>query len=261
MTLIRNVGVTPDELDALVDQDRWDRWRRAEPALRGIDSLRAMRPLRGEEEDSLLGALIRLGAKDAGNDQLAAIAVMHQLGGSIRVIACRHRHLCSEDIDGIVVGAMWEQIRSFDWRTHTRHYGAALTHGTRRAVQKLLIPDRHSAAPLDPHSWLFEAAAGVEDPESTIDQLDSRDELDAFFAWAVAHRRISPDEISLLVTLLASDRANPEIPKWRRGACSVAALAEIADRRGVCTKSIVRARDRALKRLRQAVPAYLDEVA
>ena len=117
MPLIRQVGITPQELDELVDEERWRQWCLAEPDLAEIGSLKAVRELRGEAEDQALGALLRLAATDGHDDQLAAVAVLHQLGGSVRTIARHFWHLAGGDVEGIVVGAVWEQIRSYDWRS------------------------------------------------------------------------------------------------------------------------------------------------
>ena len=259
MAPIRYAGLSPQELDELLDEARWKRWRHAEPDLRSIDSLADLRSLRGAEEDRLLGALVRLAAQDGGDDRLAAIAIIHQLGASIRVIARRYRHLGGNDIDGVVVGAMWEKIRSFDWHCHTRHYGAALTYGARRTVRRLLLPASGRVVPIDPQSWVFENLADASQSDEAL--LDSHEELTRFLDWALGCHRIGAEDVVLLRTLVAVDRADPHITKWLRGACSMAALETVAEQRGVCSKSIVRARDRALDRLRSAVPVYLDEIA
>ena len=129
MPLIRQVGIAPQELDELVDEERWRQWCLAEPDLAEFGSLKAVRELRGEAEDQALGALLRLAATDGHDDQLAAVAVLHQLGGSIRTIARHFWHLADGDVEGIVVGAIWEQIRSYDWRSRRRHHAAAIHHG------------------------------------------------------------------------------------------------------------------------------------
>ena len=264
MPPIRQVGISPHELEELVDEDRWRQWCAAEPILREVSGLAELRCLRGEAEDRLLGALLRLAAHDGGDDQLAAITVVHQLGGAVRLLARRYWHLSDGDIEGLVVGSMWEQIRSFDCQRHTRHYGAVLVHATRRAVRAVLMPGRGGQSGgvvlLDPQSWLFEAL--LDHPESgTASQLSAHDELRRFLDWAVGTGWVAQDDAGLLMTLVLADRANPDRVKWLRGACSMAAVARVADERGVCAKSVTRARDRVLERLREAVPAYLEEVA
>ena len=267
MPLIRQVGITPQELDELVDEERWRHWCLAEPDLAEIGSLKALRVLRGEAEDQALGALLRLAATDGHDDQLAAVAVLHQLGGSVRTIARHFWHLAGGDVEGIVVGAIWEQIRSYDWRSRRRHHASAIHHGTRKAVRATLMPDTsrtlgQRVVLLNPQSWVFEALVEHDESASTsLDAFDSRDQLAIFLNWATGHGVVDDDEIGLLDALMDLDRHNAQIPKWLRGACSMAAVERMASERGICTKSVTRARDKVLAKLRDAAPRFLEEVA
>ena len=56
---------------------------------------------------------------DGEDDELAAVAVLHQVGGSVRTIARHFWHLADGEAEGIVTGAMWEQIRAYDWHGRT----------------------------------------------------------------------------------------------------------------------------------------------
>ena len=91
------------------------------------------------------------------DDPLAAVAVTHQLRGSIRTIAKRFWRMTDEDIKDIVTASMWAELRSFDWRKRTEHFGASLTYATRRAVRRSLASG-HSGyvdgvvVPVDPQS-------------------------------------------------------------------------------------------------------------
>ena len=264
---IRHVGVSPTELDQLVTGERWRRWCDREPVLATVSSLEEFRALRGEAEDSIMGALLRLAAHDHGDDHLAAVALVHQLGGAVRVISRQFRHLAEEDIEGIVVGAMWEQIRSFPWRRRTHHFAASIVHDTRRAVRKVLMPGRdwrnHDRVVLvDPQSWTFETLTetggalchGAPEPEA-------RAELESFLVWAWRSGFVDEDDVRLLAALLTSDRDNLEIPQWGRGICSVAAVEQVAGQRGTSAKTVFRTRDRVIAKLRDAAPAYLAAVA
>jgi hypothetical protein len=267
MAPIRQLGVSPSELDDLVAEDRWRQWCVAEPVLNELAGLHELRAMRGEQEDRILGALVRLASRAGGDDRLAAVAVIHQLGGSIRTIAKRFWRMTDEDIEEIVTASMWEEVRSFDWRRRTEHFGASLTYATRRSVRRTLTSG-HSryvdgvVVPVDPQTWFFDAlrerAAALQTP---ADQIDSRMELERFLAWALERRHLSTDDVKLLLTLVSADRNNPEIPRWLRGACSMAAVAQVAEQRGVCAKSVTRARNRVLDQLRQVAPAYIEEVA
>lgn len=266
MAPIRQLGISPRELDDLVAIDRWPQWCAAEPVLHEVAGLHELRALRGEREDRLLGALLRLASRSGADDPLAAVAVTHQLGGSIRTIAKRFWRMTHDDIEEIVTASMWAEIRSFDWRKRTEHYGASLTHATRRAVRRTLASG-HSGyidgvvTPVDPQTWLFDALTKQAALETAAGETNSSEELYRFLNWALEQGHVQDDDVSLLLTLVAVDRDNPAITKWLRGACSVAAVAQVAEQRGVCTKSVTRARNRVLDRLRQIVPAYIENVA
>jgi hypothetical protein len=267
MPSIRHAGTTPRELDELVDAERWRQWCHAEPVLAAFDSLRTIRALRGQAEDQALGALLRLAATDGGDDQLAAVAVLHQLGWSVRIIARHFWHAADGEAEGIVTGAMWEQIRAYDWRAHTRRHAQVIHHATRKSVRSVLLRDdsrwqSRGVIPLNPLSWVFETV--MERPEATVGgvaNLGASDQLELLLSWSLLQGVLDEDDVALLEALVEADRQNPTIPKWMRGACSVAAVEQAASERGVCAKSVTRARDRVIGKLRQAAPAFLDEVA
>lgn len=267
MTLLRQVGMTPQELDELVDNRRWSQWCVAAPVLAQFGSLRTVRELRGEAEDRALGALLSLAAADGYDDQAAAVAVLHQLEGSVRTIARHFWHLAGADVEGIVVGAMWEQVRSYDLHPGRRHHASVIHHETRKAVRATLMPDTsrtrgRRVVLLSPQSWLFEALAGHDELTSSgLEAFDSRDQLRIFFSWAIDHGVVGGGDVELLVALVDLDRRNPEIPRWLRGACSMTAVERVASERGVSSKTVFRARDRVLSKLREAAPTFLDEVA
>jgi hypothetical protein len=267
MPSITQAGVAPRELDSLVDGERWRAWCRARPELAAFDSLATIRRLRGTAEDQALGALLWLAATDGGDDQLAAIAILHQLGGSVRVIARHFWHAAEGEAEGVVAGAMWEQIRAYNWRQRTRRHAAAIHHATRKSVRSVLLRDdsrwqSRGMIPLDPQSWVFEAAMeGPDIADGGLTSLGPQDELQILLLWSLREGVLEEDEVVLLESLIEADRANPRITKWMRGACSVSAVEGAASVRGVCAKSVTRARDRAIAKLRQSAPVFLDEVA
>ena len=266
MAPIRHLGISPQELDDLVARDRWIAWCSAEPVLGTVAGLGELRALRGEDEDPLLGALLRLASRSGADDHLAAVAVTHQLGGSIRSIAKRFWWMTDDDIEGIVAASMWAEIRDFDWTKRARHFGASLTYATQRAVRDTLASGHSgyvggAVVQVDPQAWLFDACVQPTSLDSDADEADSTEELRSLLAWALERGHLRDEDVSLLMTLVAADRDNPAITKWLRGACSVAAVAQVAEQRGVCSKSVIRARDRVLDRLRQVAPVYLQEVA
>lgn len=267
MPSITQAGVTPRELDSLVDGKRWRAWCRARPELAAFDSLATIRRQRGTAEDQALGALLWLAATDGGDDQLAAVAVLHQLGGSVRVIARHFWHAAEGEAEGIVAGAMWEQIRAYNWRERTGRHAQAIHHATRKSVRSVLLRDdsrwqSRGVIPLDPQSWFFEAALDESDQaDEGLSTIGPQDELQVLLLWSLREGVLAEDEVALLESLIEADRANPRITKWMRGACSVSAVERAAAARGVCAKSVTRARDRAIAKLRQAAPIFIDEVA
>jgi len=267
MGAISQAGIAPDQLDILVDGDRWRQWCHAEPDLADFNSLKTIRAVRGQAEDRALGALLRLAAKDGGDDQLAAVAVLHQLAGSIRVIARHYWYAADGEADGIVAGAMWEQIRAYDWRARTQRHAAALHHATRKAVRSALLRDdsrwqTRGVIPISPHSMLFDVVSEQPQcPVGAVSSLGSQDQLEVLLSWSLRRGVIDERDIDLLVELIEADRNNPAITKWMRGVCSVAAVERAASERGVCTKSVTRARDRVIAKLREAAPTFWDEVA
>jgi len=260
-------GISPSELDALVAGAQWDHWCRLEPTLASLNSLADVRRLRGEQEDAALLALLRIASPQQGDDYLAAVAVLHQLGGSIRTIARKHAHLTDDDAEGIVAGAMWDAIRSYDWRKHPHRCVAVIYNDTRSAVRKMLMPDAtrwrdDRVVLLNPQSWPFDASAESDSGEvSRLDHYSSEDQLAVFLGWAARQGLVDEQDLGLLVELLALDRANVGIPKWLRGVCSMSAVEQVAADRGQCFKSVARARDRVVAKLREAAPQFLDEVA
>lgn len=266
MPSITQAGVTPRELDSLVDGERWRAWCRARPELAVFESLATIRRLRGTAEDQALGALLWLAATDGGDDQLAAVAVLHQLGGSVRVIARHFWHAAEGEAEGIVAGAMWEQIRVYDWRARTGRHAQAIHHATRKSVRSVLLRDdsrwqSRGVIPLSPQSWVFEAITRAWDNECGLLDLGAQDQVDILLRWSVRRGVLDDAEAALLGELMDADRANPRITKWMRGACSVSAVERAAGARGVCAKSVVRARDRAIAKLRRAAPTFMEEVA
>ena len=135
------VGLSRRELYDQVRGAVWERWVGAEPLLGDLGCLEDLWDRRGRDADGLLGALVRLAAKDGGDDQLAAVAVCHQLAARSRRIAVGLRDL-SRDIDETVAGALWVEIRTFPWRDHTHGYATWLIWETRASVLGLLLPTR-----------------------------------------------------------------------------------------------------------------------
>ena len=265
MMSIAQVGITPSELDEMVEGEVWSRWCAAEPALAQVRSLTELDLLRGAATDGPLGALVRLAAKDGGDDELAGIAVVHQLSGGVRRLVRQFRNLTA-DVEAVVIGALWEQIRTFPWQRRTRSYAANLIYDTRAAVTNLLLPGRTRGGGqpmilIDPQSGVMDALAGADLPtESDTDCAE--EDLADLLAWAIKHDVITPADARLLVELVAAGHDhNDPCTSGSRGPCSLKSAARVARRRGQCTKTVIRQRDQIVARLRATTRQYLAEAA
>ena len=268
MTPLGYAGVTPDELNAMVRGEVWERWVSAEPSLAAVESLDALHDLRGRATDDALGALVRLAARDGGDDQLAGIAVVHQLnGGVLRLLASLGD--LSDDIEAIVIGALWERIRMFPWKRRHRAYAANLVLDTKASVMAHLNPGGPRRRPdrlvfIGSTALLEAVAEGRLCADRSEDCCDDIvDELTDLLDWARGTCVVPPGDVALLLELVAAGRelAGLESPRTLRGMCSEAAMLRVARRRGVSTKTILRRRNRAVAALRAHVERYLAEVA
>lgn len=266
MLSIAQVGVTPAELNEIVEGEVWSRWCVAEPDLAQVRSLTELDLLRGSATDGPLGALVRLAAMDGGDDELAGIAVVHQLRGGVRRLVRQFRNL-TDDVEAVVIGALWEQIRTFPWRRRTRSHAANLIYDTRTAVTALLLPGRTRGGGqpivlIDPQSWVMDALAGAEVPTASDTDCAVEDLAD-LLGWAVKNGVVTTADARLLVELVGAGREEHRdpCPPWSRGACSLKAATKVAKRRGQCTKTVIRQRDQIVTRLRATAPQYLAEAA
>ena len=223
--LVLQAGVTADELAERVAGPVWERWTSREPDLLMVGSLADLDARRGLAGDPALGALIRLAARDGADDDLAAIAVLQQLQGGVRRLCWRLRDL-SDDIEVMVVGELWQQIRTFPWRRRTRAYAANLLLDTRAAVLRELRPNRGAdgqlrVVPVDCSLGRLDAIAGVSRNADLwpSEPVDSHDDLVDLVAWAWAGHVISDRDVELLVDLLRAGHAvagaSGSVPKGR----------------------------------------------
>ena len=261
------VGLSRVELYDQVRGRVWERWAGAEPCLTELDGLESLWHRRGREADGLLGALVRLAASDGGDDQLAAIAVCHQLASQSRRIAIGLRDL-SRDIDEVVAAALWVEIKTFAWREHTRGFATWLVWETRASALGQLMPTRGRTGgereiavdPLSPLSpWRTQPAPGEDQRNSDGSQAELRQLLE----WALAAGHLTQADVALLLDLVTAgvSVAESDTPHSRYGMCSQAAVHVVARQRGVCSKTVMRHRDRIVRTLREAARFYVAEAA
>ena len=274
-----SLGVTWPALTERVDPVHGlDRWAAAEPALAGIGTVGELAeivhnggdPARADE---LLGALVRLAAVDGGNEEDAALLVAHLLGNGSRKLALQLRDL-SADIDDLLAGELWLQIRAFPWRRRRRAYAKSLLLDTRLAVLAELRPYRNRAGLsrvllVDPVVNAAEDGAKG-DCSSLLDRpcLDphagDESSLLDLLEWAQRTGVIDRADAALLIELmLAADgaRAADQDAAAGRGLNRAKEISAVAARHGVHEKTIWRRRARALDALRDARGQYVAAVA
>ena len=151
MSCMQHLGLTWPALAERVERSgRWPSWVTAEPALTCVSGLEEVAAIAGDRAypghaDELLAALVRLGAVDGGNEQDAAHAVALLLAKGADRLAWQLRNL-SGDIDQMVAGQVWLQIREFPWRTRRRAISANILMDARRALLRDLGVDTRSCS-------------------------------------------------------------------------------------------------------------------
>ena len=250
------------------------RWAATEAALAGIDTLDelAMIVHRGSDAtrtDELLGALVRLAAINGGNNEDAALLVAHLLANGTHKLALQLRDL-SGDIDDLLAGQLWLQIRTFPWQRRTRAYAKSLLLDTRLAVLAELRPYRTRTG-LNPVLLVDPVATPASDGPCPADLLDrphldgqDRDEssLVDVLDWAQRSGVVDAADVALLIDLIAvSDKVASPVVGGHRGVNITAEITAVADQHGVHAKTVWRRRSRALAALQQARGDYLAAVA
>ena len=269
MSPMQHLGLTWPALAERVERSgRWPSWVAAEPVLAGVNGLEevvAMVKDRADpgRADVLLAALVRLGAADGGNEQDAAHAVALLLANGAARLAGQLRNL-SKDIDEMVAGQVWLQIREFPWRRRRRAIAQNILMDARRAVLRDLGVDTRSCsrgvvvilvdttavgAATDRGS---RALADHDRPSGLGDELT----LGAVLRWATGKGVVTDQDAAILLEL-----AGLEVAGAVRGLSSAAEISAVATRRGVNEKTVRRSRDRALRCLVGAREAYLRECA
>jgi hypothetical protein len=268
-----SLGVSwPVLTDRVEPTDTLARWADTEPALGGIGTLAELAEIvhRGSaaRADELLGSLVRLAALDGGDDEDAALLVAHLLANGSRKLALQLRDL-SRDIDDLLAGQLWLQIRGFPWQRRTRAYAKSLLLDTRLAVLAELRPYRTRSGH-DPVVLVDPISASAADGRAGVAVLDQaflhEHDLDEsglveVLEWAQRRGVVDSTDVALLIDLVAAaERLEPAVGT-HRGVNTAAEVAVVAARYGVHAKTIWRRRARVLAALREASADYLAAVA
>jgi hypothetical protein len=268
MSSMQHLGLTWPVLAERVERSgRWPSWVIAEPALACVSGLQEVAAIAAERDhpgraDALLGALVRLGAVDGGNDQDAAWAVVLLLSNGAARLAGQLRNL-SGDIDQMVAVQVWLQVREFPWRRRRRAIAKNILMDARRALLRDLGVDGRR------RKWgvvviLMGSTDGAVPASGSLVLADhdghagSGDELTLaeVLEWATGSGVVTAYDAATLLEL-----AGVEVVGSVRGLSSAAEIAAVATRRGVNEKTVRRSRDRALRCLVGARQAYLRECA
>jgi hypothetical protein len=243
MSPMQHLGLTWPALAERVERSgRWPSWVVAEPILASAGGLDEVMTIAADSAhprraDGLLAALVRLGAADGGNDQDAAAVVALLLANGAARLAGQLRNL-SGDIDQMVAGQVWLQIREFPWRRRRRAIAANILMDARREVLRDLGVDTRSAS------------------RGVVVILGDEFNLVGVLEWATGRGVVTARDAAILLEL-----ADLQVAGTVRGLSSAAEISAVATRRGVNEKTVRRSRDRAIRSLAGAREAYLRECA
>lgn len=230
------------------------RWAELEPALAGLGGLaelvtRIQAGVDRQHADELLGALVRLAAADAGDDQDAVLTLLYLMAPGARSLARQLRDV-SPDIDSLVCGELTIQVRAFPWRRRTRAYAANLLLDTKAGLWRELRPQhrrRHAAVEIlvDPTAPEEVRGGGLLDLAAEGGGVDELDMLDVL-CWAERSGMVTADEVALLIDLTRGGQVG---------------VADVAGWHGMSARSARRHRARLVDTLRAASRQYLADAA
>ena len=269
MSPIQHMGLNWPALEERIERSgRWSSWVANEPALAGLNGLGEVVAIAQDSADraradGLLAALVRLGAVDGGNDRDAAQAVALLLANGSARLAQQLRNL-SKDIDAMVAGQLWLQIREFPWRRRRRAIAQNILMDARRAVLRDLgVDNRRSSRGFEVILVDTTAVGAAHDggSDTLVDHnpgSELGDELNllALLDWATGKGVVTDQDAAILLEL-----AGLEVAGTVRGLNSAAEIRAVATRHGVNEKTVRRSRDRALRSLVSVRDVYLRESA
>lgn len=201
MSVAKCMGV--DDVDGpqmMQMRSRWSQWSEVEPGLAVVDDPlalpRVMRRSEPEQRDTVLGALLRLGVVE----QSATVALVWLLAPGATKLAWRLRDL-SRDIDELVAGQLWIQVREHD-PDDARYVAAKILNRTGREVMvELAVGDL--AKRRDP-TWAKAVLTDRFDesiPHQESDADTAREELHLLLRKALDSGSLSDADRDLLLDL------------------------------------------------------------
>lgn len=239
---------------ALASSDKWTQWAQHEPRLDGFasfDEVRAAWRRRDERCYQVVAGLASLGSRRGGDDDDAALAVVVLLEDGVKRVAMTLADLCEVDD---VNATVWEEVKSAEPQLG-RHAARYLLQRTR---QRLSRPAAGMVSRVDTTS--LEAAMSSahsqnedRDLRIAVPQVeDPVEDLADLFSWATGVGVIGPEDVDLLVELMAAEN---------EGLGREEAQRVVGERRGVGMRTIRRRTTRVAELLSEAAPRYLAEIA
>ena len=251
MSLPSTLGAWSELADRLDAAGRPAVWSQV-PALASLATIHQLRDwtARGHPEraDGVLGALVGLAAAHGGNDDDAALVVLHLLEPGATQVARRFRHLLA-DPESFVLGELAIQIRTFPFERRTRAHAANLLMDTQKAIWTELrpyrtdLPNRPAEKLVDPLATSREVLwANTYTDRSSSDDVDLVDML----LWAQRTGAVDAVDVAVLVEL-----------EYARELSETSPQKHVAQSRGWTVRTVQRRRDRALEALRSCAGAYI----
>ena len=263
MSLVRFFGRWQEQAAAVDASGRWGRWMDGQPALAAAGSAAELGRLVRDRSDparanTFLLALVQVGSVDGGVDEVAATFVASLLvPGGDRMV--RSLWSLGGEVEQIVAGQLWIQIRVYPWRTRPRAVAKNALMETRRAVLADFGASTAISVPLVPLPPP-EMAEAIEQRAADLTAEPSPDlVLLNVLVWARAHGVLTAAAATLLwdLVVLASDSLQRSAPEgMARGTGSLDAATRAADARGLAPRSVRRQRDRAVSALRLVQDDY-----
>jgi hypothetical protein len=197
MSVTQAIGYTTDQIDQMI-RGHWEGWAEIVPDLDLVpDPLQLKRWLTSADRrdaDRILRGLAQL-ASINGADSIEAAAVLAWLLVPVASLVAHHLGALHQDIDQLVAGQLWIEVRTYPWQTTGR-----VAANVRFKVRKQLLKDLGATLPM----WLplDEVRSSISDPERhsseileiLIDGLEaeviSQDDFDLLLAVLDAAERI-----------------------------------------------------------------------
>ncbi|WP_137122962.1 hypothetical protein [Segeticoccus rhizosphaerae] len=260
MSIAEHLGVGENS-QVLVRADlQWEGWCARFPELAvAADAAGLQEWLRRAgkaDADEVLLALATLASPEADADLTAAEMLARALVPGATVLANRLRTL-TRDIDQVVAGQLWIQVRTFPWRRR-RKVAANILHDTRAEVLrecgatsqvKRTDPTWSRTTSVDPtnHFWAYHPP--LQEPAS----VDSERELLDLLEWACNHHVISGDDRALLLRLVKAARASTaRVTRSGAGLMAHQVTGPVARERGLSRPTVRRRAGRAIAALSAA---------